>query len=82
MPRLLRPRGFTEKCSSGSTPIGTPAFNLFCDKLATRALLAGRTGLQFLIPLYETGNAKEIPPDTVARLRFEKALMQARSCYS
>lgn len=73
MPRLFRPRGFTEKMQWRKLFDRNPAFTLFCDKLATRDFVAARVGTAFLVPLYWTGTTEEIPFDTLVPPYFLKS---------
>jgi hypothetical protein len=73
MPNLFRPRGFTEKMQWRKLFDRNPAFNLFCDKLATRDFVARRIGAEYLVPLYWTGTAEEIPFDRLMPPYFLKS---------
>jgi hypothetical protein len=73
MPRLFRPRGFSEKIQWRKLFDRNPAFTLFCDKLATRDFVAARIGTEYLVPLYWSGTAGEIPFDTLVPPYFLKS---------
>jgi hypothetical protein len=72
-PRLFRPRSFTEKMQWRKLFDRNPLFTVFCDKLATRALIAHRIGVQYLTPLLWTGMAEEIPFDRLTPPYFLKS---------
>ncbi len=67
------PRRFTEKMQWRKLFDRNPLFTVFCDKLATRAWVAGRIGAQFLAPLVWTGSAEEIPVETLVPPYFLKS---------
>jgi hypothetical protein len=73
MPNLFRPRGFTEKMQWRKLFDRNPAFNLFCDKLATRDFVAGRIGAEYVVPLLWTGTAEEIPFERLTPPYFLKS---------
>ncbi len=73
MPRLFRPRGFTEKMQWRKLFDRNPAFNLFCDKLATRDFVIARIGAGYAVPLYWTGTAEAIPFDRLTPPYFLKS---------
>jgi len=70
-PRLLRPRRFTEKIQWRKLFDRNPQFEVFCDKLATRELIAAQIGPQYLAPLYWSGET--IPLDRLAPPYFLKS---------
>jgi hypothetical protein len=72
-PRLFRPRRFTEQMQWRKLFDRNPQFTVFCDKLATRELIAARIGPQYLAPLYWTGSAEELPLDRLAPPYFLKS---------
>ena len=72
-PRLVRPRRFTEKMQWRKLFDPNPQLTVFCDKLATRELIAARLGPQYLAPLCWTGSAETLPLDTLAPPYFLKS---------
>jgi len=73
MPNLFRPRCFTEKMQWRKLFDRNPAFSLFCDKLATRDFVAARAGVDYVVPLFWTGTAEEIPFDRLTPPYFLKS---------
>jgi TupA-like ATPgrasp len=71
-PKIFRPRRFTEKIQWRKLFDRNSLFPVFCDKLATRELIAARIGAEYLAPLYWTGVAEEIPFDTLVPPYFLK----------
>jgi len=63
LPKLFRPRRFTEKMQWRKLFDRNALFGVFCDKLATRDWVAARIGAEYLAPVYWTGGVDEIPFD-------------------
>lgn len=77
-PRLLRPRGFTDKMQWRKLFQHDPRFAVFCDKLATRDHVAARVGAERLVPLlWQGARPEEIPFD---RLDPPFVLKPSHSC--
>jgi hypothetical protein len=72
-PMLFWPRRYTEKMQWRKLFDRNPLFTVFCDKLATRGLIAARIGAEYLAPLVWTGGAEEIPFDQLAPPYFLKS---------
>ena len=73
LPRLVRPRRFTEKMQRRKLFDFNPAFPILCDKIAVRDFIAARVGRAHLIPLVWVGMPAEIPFDRIARPFFLKS---------
>lgn len=65
-PDLLRPRRYTEKVQWRKLFDLDPRYAMFCDKLATRGLIAARFGADLVPPLLWTGTPETLPLDTLA----------------
>ena len=73
LPRLFRPRRFTEKMQWRKLFDRNELFTLFCDKLATRERIAARIGAEYLAPLLWSGGADEIPFERLTPPYFLKS---------
>ncbi len=71
-PGIFRPRRFSEKMQWRKLFDANPLFTVFCDKLATRALVVARIGAEYVAPLYWSG-AGDIPFDALTPPYFLKS---------